>query len=256
MGHRGDAGGTGEAADAAERAARGELLASVDASTERFAATVAGLTERGIAGATLIPPWTRGHVVTHVARAADSLCRLLEGARTGEEIPQYASMAAREEEIEAGARRPVAALVDDVRASAARFDEAVRTLPEEAWRRRVRLRTGELRTPGSLVATRVRELEVHHADLAAGYAFGDVPESAARFVIDDVIGALARRDGVPPMRIEATDAELVRDIGAGGGPVIRGPLGDVLAWITGRGAAAVGLSVSGAQGVPQAPYWI
>ncbi|MFI9046351.1 maleylpyruvate isomerase family mycothiol-dependent enzyme [Streptomyces sp. NPDC053427] len=232
------------------------LLASVDESTKRFVETVGGLTERQVAGDTLIPPWTRGHVITHVARASDSLCRLLEGARTGTEIPQYASMAAREEEIEAGADRPVAALVDDVMESAARFDAAVRALPEEAWRSRVRLRTGELRTPGSLVATRVRELEVHHADLAAGYTFADVPEAAARFVIDDVIGALAVRDGVPGMRIEATDVDLVRDIGAGGGPLVTGPLGDLLAWITGRGRAAAGLSVSGARGVPDAPYWI
>ncbi|MEU9114550.1 maleylpyruvate isomerase family mycothiol-dependent enzyme [Streptomyces sp. NPDC048483] len=232
------------------------LLVAEDASMKRFVETVGGLTQQQAGGATLIPPWTRGHVITHVARASDSLCRLLEGARTGVEIPQYASMAAREEEIEAGAGRPVAALLEDVLAGAVRFDEAVRTLPEEAWRRRVRLRTGELRTPASLVATRLRELEVHHADLAAGYAFGDVPKSAARYVIDDVIGALAGRDGVPGMRIEATDGNLVRDIGGGGGPVIKGSTGDLLAWITGRGEAVVQLSVSGATDVPEAPYWI
>ncbi|WP_159048709.1 maleylpyruvate isomerase N-terminal domain-containing protein, partial [Streptomyces sp. NRRL F-4489] len=174
------------------------------------------MTDEQVRGMSLVPPWTRGHVLTHVARAADSLCRLLEGARTGRAIPQYASMAAREAEIEAGAGRPVAVLLDDVAAGAARLDAAVRSLPEGAWRRRVRLRTGELRTPGSLLATRLRELEVHHADLAAGYTFADVPERIARWIIEDFAEAVSRRpEALPALRIEATDAEVVVELGGG-----------------------------------------
>ncbi|GHD25992.1 maleylpyruvate isomerase N-terminal domain-containing protein [Streptomyces galbus] len=59
-------------------------------------------------------------------------------------------------EIEAGARRPVAELVADVRATAARFEEAVRALPPAAWHAEVRMRTGEWRTPATLVPTRLR----------------------------------------------------------------------------------------------------
>ncbi|MFB7599745.1 maleylpyruvate isomerase N-terminal domain-containing protein [Streptomyces sp. NPDC056160] len=136
----------------------------VAASTDRFVATVAALTDAQAAGGTLVPPWTRGHVVTHVARAADSLSRLLSWARTGVETPQYASMDARAAEIEAGAGRPVADLVADVRDSAARFEAAVRALPPAAWHYEVRMRTGEPRTPATLISTRLRELEVHHAD--------------------------------------------------------------------------------------------
>ncbi|MFI0999530.1 maleylpyruvate isomerase family mycothiol-dependent enzyme [Streptomyces galbus] len=229
-------------------------LEPVAASTDRFVATVASLTDGQIAGATLVPPWTRGHVVTHVARATDSLCRLLDWARTGVETPQYASMDARAAEIEAGARRPVSELVADVRATAARFEEAVRALPPAAWHAEVRMRTGEWRTPATLVPTRLRELEIHHADLDAGYGFRDIPADAARWIVEDIAEALARRPHTPPLRLETTDTGLVRRLGTGG-PTVRGPQADLLAWLSGR-SPGTGLSASGAHGVPPAPYWI
>ena len=52
-----------------------------------------------------LPGWTRGHVVTHVARNAEGLCRLLRWARTGIETPMYPSIQARDAAIEAGAGR-------------------------------------------------------------------------------------------------------------------------------------------------------
>ncbi|WP_184491599.1 maleylpyruvate isomerase family mycothiol-dependent enzyme [Streptomyces sp. I6] len=230
------------------------VLEPVTASTERFAATVASLTAAQVAGGTLVPPWTRGHVITHVARATDSLCRLLTWARTGVETPQYASMAARAAEIEAGAARPVADLTADVLDTAARFEEAVRALPPAAWRAEVRMRTGELRTPATLVPTRLRELEIHHADLDAGYGFADIPADAARWIIDDIVEALARRRGTPPLRMEATDTGAVHVLGTGG-PAISGRQADLLAWLSGR-SPGDGLRVSGAGTVPPAPFWI
>ncbi|MET0910545.1 MAG: maleylpyruvate isomerase N-terminal domain-containing protein, partial [Ilumatobacteraceae bacterium] len=38
----------------------------------------------------LLPGWTRGHVLTHIARNADSFVRLLEAAGRGEVVTQYA----------------------------------------------------------------------------------------------------------------------------------------------------------------------
>lgn len=246
-------------------ATRGELLEPIDESMARLAGTVAGLRDQQVGGATLIPPWTRGHVLTHVARAADSLCRLLEGARTGVNIPQYPSMEARAAEIEAGARRSAAALAEDVATTAVRFGETVHALPEEAWERQVRMRTGELRTPASLISARLRELEIHHVDLDAGYTFADIPQDTARWIVDDIADALSRRQETPAMRIEATDVVGGgAEIGGGGGLVITGTLADVLAWLTGRSPDAAGLTAYGtagmapgaAVGVPKAPYWI
>ncbi len=222
--------------------------------TDRFVATLRTLSDRQVGAATLVPPWTRGHVITHVARAGDSLCRLLTWAQTGVETPQYASMDARAAEIEAGAARPVAELVADVIDSTARFEAAVRALSPAAWQAEVRMRTRELRTPATLVPTWLRELEVHHADLAAGYTFADVPPAAAHWIIKDIIEAQRSREGTTPLRIEATDTGLTQELGAGG-PVITGTQADLLAWLTGRSNGG-GLSAVGAGPVPAAPYWI
>ncbi|MGW8955735.1 maleylpyruvate isomerase family mycothiol-dependent enzyme [Streptomyces sp. NPDC055709] len=229
-------------------------LNPIAAATDRFLATVTSLTDAQVTAGTLVPPWTRGHVIAHVARATDSLCRLLTWARTGVETPQYASMDARAAEIEAGAGRPVAELAADVRDSAARFDEAIRALPTDAWHTEVRMRTGELRTPATLVPTRLRELEVHHADLDAGYGFCDIPADAARWIIDDIVEALARRQDTPPLRLETTDTGLVHVLGTGG-PTVSGRQADLLAWLSGR-SPSTGLTASGADTVPSAPFWI
>lgn len=106
-----------------------DWLAPIEASTRRFVTTVESLTDADLSGASLIPPWTRGHVITHVCRATDSLIRLLTWARTGIETPQYASMEARAAEIEAGAPRPVAIQLADLLETADRFADAVRALP-------------------------------------------------------------------------------------------------------------------------------
>lgn len=232
------------------------LLAPVDEAVRRLTATAGELTQWQIGEPSLIPPWTRGHVLTHVARATDSLCRLLEGLRTGTDVPQYASMAARAAEIEDGARRPVAELTADITATAARFHASVAALPEEARRRSVRMRTGEARTAEGLVATRLRELEVHHVDLAAGYTFADIPRAAARAILDDIVDAHARREGTPPLRLTATDDDLTRQLGTGEGPVINGTLAALLAWLTGRDTEGTGLSRTGEDPLPPAPYWI
>lgn len=101
---------------------------------------------------------------------------------------------------------------------------------------------------------RLRELEVHHADLALGYTFGDVPGPAARWIIDDITGTLSGREGVRAMRLEATDAVFARETGPGG-PVVTGTSGDLPAWISGRSPGEA-LSVPGTGGTPPAPFWI
>ncbi|WP_196223793.1 maleylpyruvate isomerase N-terminal domain-containing protein, partial [Nocardia seriolae] len=192
-----------------------DWLAPIEASTRRFVTTVESLTDADLSGASLIPPWTRGHVITHVCRATDSLIRLLTWARTGIETPQYASMEARAAEIEAGAPRPVAIQLADLLETADRFADAVRALPppREAWDRTVRPRTGEPRTPETLIPMGLRELEIHHTDLNAGYTFTDIPQDAARWILDDIADAFSRRTPASPsLLLRATDTDFQRDL--------------------------------------------
>ncbi|WP_051180107.1 maleylpyruvate isomerase family mycothiol-dependent enzyme [Nocardia concava] len=236
-------------------------LEPIEASTQRFLATVEAMTDEQLGGDSLVPPWTRGHVLAHVCRAGDSLVRLLTWARTGVETPQYASMEARAAEIEAGARRPVAEQLADVAASAERFAEAVRLLTPDAWQREVRPRTGELRTPETLVPMRLRELEIHHADLNAGYCFADIPEPAARWILDDIADAMIRSEsGTPSLVLRATDSDFHRDLTGdrhAAAVEIAGPQADLLGWLSGRiPAEETALTAGRATPVPPAPTWI
>lgn len=229
------------------------VLAAVSAATQRFVDAVASLDDADVAGPTLVPPWTRGHVVTHVARAADSYRRLLAGAVEGREVPQYPSMEFRAEQIEAGARRSVTALVADVTEASRAFDTALRELPKDAWQAQVRMRPGELRRPSALPWIRVREIEVHHVDLALGYGFADIPTATARWIVDDILFELARRDPLPAVHLAATDTDLRRELGSPT-PALRGTQADLLAWLSGR-SSGEGLTRED-DGSGAAPYWI
>ncbi len=231
-----------------------DLMSTVETSTDLLLVSVDTLTDAQVKAPTLLPGWTRAHLLTHLARAAESLGRLLDWASTGVEQPQYASMDARAAEIEAGARRTGPELAADIRRTAAEFEAKVRSLPTAAWAVEVRPRTGEPATPSRLVWMRLRELEVHHADLDVGYTFADIPEALATQVIDDILGTLAARDGAPPVRLRATDTGLERELGEGG-PLLTGGQSELLAWLSGRSPGA-GLTVEGADEVPPAACWI
>lgn len=76
--------------------------------TERLIDAVSVLAPTSVAEPSRLAGWTRGHVLTHLSRNADSLVNLLIWARTGEEVPQYASGESRDRDIEAypAARSP------------------------------------------------------------------------------------------------------------------------------------------------------
>ena len=112
----------------------------------------------------LLPDWTRGHLLTHIARNADSFVRVLEAARRGEVVTQYAGgFTSRNADIEAGAPRDWAALVADVRSSAAALEEVFAT--QERWDLAMTNSSGESVPHGDLPNRRLREVLVHHADL-------------------------------------------------------------------------------------------
>lgn len=138
---------------------------------------LSGLTEDQARGPSLLPDWTVGHVLTHIARNADSVVRRLEGAVRGSIVDQYpGGYAGRAAEIEAGAGRTVLELLDDVTESATRLEAVCLSIPEAAWERPVRGVTGVERPARTMMLSRWREVEVHHADLGLGYGPADWPE--------------------------------------------------------------------------------
>lgn len=125
----------------------------------------------GAERASLLPGWTVGHVLTHVARNADSHRDLLDGRS------QYPSVESRDADIEAGARRPWDELVDDVETSANALE--ARWAATTDWTGTAAMLSGT-RPRHLLPLLRQREVEVHRADLGLGYAFGAMPAEYVR----------------------------------------------------------------------------
>ena len=91
--------------------------AALVTSTEAVFTDIDGLTDDQAREPSLLPGWTRGHVLTHLARNADAMVNLLTWARTGDETPMYPSREQRNADIEAGSGRTASDLVADVHAT-------------------------------------------------------------------------------------------------------------------------------------------
>ena len=151
------------------------------AATSRYLEALTVLTDEDMRAPSLLPGWSRGHVVTHVARNADGLRNLLVWARTGVETPQYPSWEQRNRDIDSGADRPHATLLADSRASAERFLDEVANVTGEQWEVPVRTLSSDRFFPArDVLKSRRTEVEVHHADLGAGYSPADWSEDFVR----------------------------------------------------------------------------
>ncbi|SFY49641.1 maleylpyruvate isomerase N-terminal domain-containing protein [Streptomyces sp. F-1] len=141
-------------------------LARIAAATGQLLGTAAKFTDADVRAPSLLPDWSRGHVLTHLARNADGGRHPLTWARTGTETPEYPSLAARAEQIESGAGRGAAELLADLRDSAAAFEAEYRRMPPEGWHRIVRW------TRGHAPAVRL-----HATDTGTGHVIGGDPSA-------------------------------------------------------------------------------
>ena len=103
------------------RIARMDGVVAVEGTRDAHMRLLRALDEAGFDDAiasseSALPGWTRGHVLTHLARNADSHTRMIDAAKNGESVAQYpGGFAQRESEIEAGAFRSAADLLADLR---------------------------------------------------------------------------------------------------------------------------------------------
>jgi maleylpyruvate isomerase len=228
----------------------GGEIASAD---ERLRVTVAELDEAAVRAPSLLPGWTRAHVLTHIARNADGYVNLLTWARTGVETPMYPSVEHRNAEIAAGAGRPPAEQAADVAAAAERFTAAMHAMTPAHWGNPVRHLDGRELLPMQVIWGRLREIEVHHVDLDAGYGPGDWSEAFTLHLLREVVGNLGPR--APALAVSADDLQFSAEIGAGSAPVeVRGPARALAAWLIGRSKGDE-LSRAGAGPLPAVPTW-
>lgn len=181
------------------------------ASHARLLARVDKLTDDQARGASRLPQWTVGHVLTHLARNADGHMRRLEGALQGREVPRY-QPGQRDAEIAGGAGRPASEIVADLRAA----QEALQAVWDEStaagWPNRQLLGGDRWETTAS-PARRLREVEIHHVDLGLGYETTDWLEDYVTWDLPLVLATVAGRAQRPE------DARALLAWATGRGPV-------------------------------------
>ena len=144
-------------------------IAAVADAHRRLGERIHGLSTEVIRRNSLLPGWSVGHVLTHMARNADSHVRRTQAAIAGDFVDQYpGGRPARDAEIDAGAARPADQILDDVRQSAAGLDDVWRRTPATAWTGLSRDVSGRERQLRELPARRWQEVEVHLVDLDIG----------------------------------------------------------------------------------------
>jgi maleylpyruvate isomerase len=158
----------------------------------RLLATAARLTDAEVLGPSLLPDWTVGHVLTHLARNADGHVRRLEGALGGMDVPRYPGGAEqRDREIAEGSSRPASEIHADLVSSAARLEETWTRSVEAGWPHADLRGTDWLTSESPL--RRLQEVEIHHADLGLDYSPTDWPPEYVRWELTSLLGRLPER---------------------------------------------------------------
>jgi maleylpyruvate isomerase len=170
--------------------AQRQLSDQIDDATQRLLGTARVIDERKLREPSLLPGWSRAHVLAHLARSADAMRNLMIGAQTGQQRAAYPSSEARAADIEQGARQRTKELAADVADSAMAFRTVARRLPDEAWRVQVRVLDSVPFPAAQLLTRRLVEVELHHCDLDAGYGPADWPPAFAAMDLPEPMRSL------------------------------------------------------------------
>ncbi len=220
--------------------------------TDALMDTLHVLDDAAVAAPSLCEGWTRGHVLTHIARNADGLRNLVMWARTGSETPMYASREQRSADIEAGAGRSASDLEADVEASADRLLDELLSLSEENLDVELRTSTGALMPARDLAYVRSREVAFHHVDLDTRYTFAALPPEFVRRALAET-GERLTQNGAGPIELVASDTGQRVSIGDSPRTEAIGSASALLGWATGREDGAGLLAPAG--GLPKLPAW-
>ncbi len=218
-----------------------EAVKELGIATGDLVASIGGLSDADARGPSLLPGWTRGHVLTHLARNADGGTRLLGWARTGVPSYEYESVAARAEAIEQGAGRQALVLLADVSAASAAFAEAAAVMPPDAWQHPVTWTTGQQSPAEHVVQSRLAEVLIHHVDLDVGFGPGHWPPWFVREMLTVAADSMNKRGLAPlPALLCATDTGHLCQIGGRTADAVQisGLEADLLAWLLGRSDGA------------------
>jgi maleylpyruvate isomerase len=222
-----------------------DLLDGVTSSTETFVGWVLGLglSDDDARAPSELPGWSRGHTLSHIARNADGIARTLRGGLRGEIVPRYpGGSEARNQDINAGAVRPAAAIVADVVDSAAALAEVFAEVARgDGWA----LKTAEDRIAAEWLYRRWREVEIHRVDVGSGYLPAAWPASFVETLLPDVAADMVAKISRPArLTVAANGSVSTRLVGrrfdirtessTGAAADVSGPDWALACWLIGR----------------------
>lgn len=234
---------------------REQATAALPEASQRLVRTVDGFQGDDWTAASLLPGWTRAHVVAHLGLNAAALSRALRGLVADEDDERddqgdrervaprtmYDSDEQRDGDIAWLAAQDPSELRATLMAESTLLQEALDAVPHDQWETRIE------RTPGgramradSFAGMRWRELEIHHADLDAAYSCHDWTLSFAEHLLDAMAKRL--RPG-QAFEVKPLDSSRTWLLGDGGEaeyavPIVTGPSADLGWWLTGRPPSA------------------
>ncbi|MFY9916199.1 MAG: maleylpyruvate isomerase family mycothiol-dependent enzyme [Nocardioidaceae bacterium] len=209
-------------------------LRTLTSSTESLLHSIAGLSDTQAREPSLLPNWSRGHVLTHIARNAEAMMNLLTWARTGVETPMYPSRDKRNADIEAGSGRSAEELVADVRTTAELLQSQLHDTPATSWDNPIVWGSRNRTALGSEIPHLRRiEVEIHHVDLNLDYTLAHLPEDFVEQMLADVTRDYSADHDKPGVVLVGNDDE-GRWMIEPGGPEVSGPPPSLLGWLLGR----------------------
>jgi maleylpyruvate isomerase len=154
-------------------------------SHQRLLQSLDSLTDDQCREPSALPGWTRGHVLSHLARNAESHVHVLQCAARGEVGEQYVGGAkARKEGIESHAHDSAESLVNAVRKSIYALEGQWAATNSEGWQGHGVNSAGASIAMSDIVFLRWREVEVHHADLALAFTSANWNSTYVRYELD------------------------------------------------------------------------
>lgn len=169
--------------DAAQR----ELTDALDTATQRLIDEVRLLAGSDLRAPSLLPGWSRAHVLAHLARGADAMRALLVGAQTGQDVSTHATPEAQAAAIDSSAAADADELAADLVGSAMALRTVIRRSPEDAWPYRLPVPGRPPLQASQLLTRRLAEVELHHCDLGIGYGPDQWSDAFATMDVDEPI---------------------------------------------------------------------
>jgi maleylpyruvate isomerase len=230
------------------------VLALMTEHTDRLLQSVARLDDDDLRAPSQLPGWTRGHVLTHIARNADALGNVVRSGLTGHITPMYESTERRNADIEDGSGRSPADIEADLESSAERLLALLADVPADLVDTVVPTGRGWDLSLQDVPWMRLREVTYHHVDLGVGFSLAILPDDVLRRGLlesADRFAAVSPGAQVVARFADGTDLELTIGDGA---VAVAGPAADALAWLTGRSDGSA-LTTSSDVPLPKLPSW-